>query len=161
VRFLTPFDPVVHDRGRFERLWGWSYRFEAYTPVAERQRGYYALPLLWRDRVIGWANVSVKDAKLEVELGYVSSHAPRERAYKHALEAEMHRMRSGGHSAGCLDPRCSSTERGAHWGNWGNPSSSGSHGALSDTHVWARGRPVNGVSRLPSRTRRTSRLAAR
>jgi hypothetical protein len=94
VRFLTPFDPVVHDRGRFERLWGWSYRFEAYTPVAERQRGYYALPLLWRDRVIGWANVSVKDAKLEVELGYVSSHAPRERAYKHALEAEMDRMRA-------------------------------------------------------------------
>ncbi len=34
VRLLTPFDPVVWDRWRFEMLWGWSYRFEAYTPSA-------------------------------------------------------------------------------------------------------------------------------
>jgi uncharacterized protein YcaQ len=46
VRLLAPFDPVVHDRARFEILWGWSYRFEAYTPVAKRKLGYYALPLL-------------------------------------------------------------------------------------------------------------------
>ena len=55
VRLLAPFDPVVHDRARFERLWGWEYRFEAYTPVRKRKLGYYALPLLWRDRVLGWA----------------------------------------------------------------------------------------------------------
>ena len=61
VRLLAPFDPVVWDRRRFEMLWGWAYRFEAYTPVPKRKLGYYALPLLWRDRVIGWANVSVKD----------------------------------------------------------------------------------------------------
>ena len=48
-----PFDPVVHDRTRFELLWGWTYRFEAYTPAPKRKRGYYALPLLWRDRAIG------------------------------------------------------------------------------------------------------------
>jgi len=36
VRLLTPFDPVVHDRARFELLWGWTYRFEAYTPVRKR-----------------------------------------------------------------------------------------------------------------------------
>jgi hypothetical protein len=53
VRLLTPFDPVVRDRARFELLWGWVYRFEAYTPVPKRRLGYYALPLLWRDRVIG------------------------------------------------------------------------------------------------------------
>ena len=57
VRLLTPFDPIVWDRDRFELLWGWTYRFEAYTPVAKRIRGYYALPLLWRDRVIGWGNL--------------------------------------------------------------------------------------------------------
>ena len=34
VRLLTPFDPVVWDRDRFELLWGWTYRFEAYTPPA-------------------------------------------------------------------------------------------------------------------------------
>ena len=54
VRLLTPFDPVVWDRDRFEMFWGWQYRFEAYVPAAKRRLGYYALPLLWRDRVIGW-----------------------------------------------------------------------------------------------------------
>ena len=61
MRLLAPFDPVVWDRRRFEILWGWAYRFEAYTPVPKRKLGYYALPLLWRDRVIGWANVSADD----------------------------------------------------------------------------------------------------
>ena len=51
VRLLAPFDPVVWDRRRFELFWGWAYRFEAYTPEAKRKLGYYALPLLWRDRV--------------------------------------------------------------------------------------------------------------
>ncbi len=59
VRFLAPFDPVVWDRRRFEHLWGWPYRFEAYTPSAKRIRGYYAMPLLWCDRVIGWANAGI------------------------------------------------------------------------------------------------------
>ena len=60
VRLLAPFDPVVWDRDRLELLWGWVYRFEAYTPAAKRKLGYYAMPLLWRDRVIGWGNLSVK-----------------------------------------------------------------------------------------------------
>jgi uncharacterized protein YcaQ len=60
VRLLAPFDPVVHDRTRFELFWGWVYRFEAYTPAPKRKLGYYALPLLWRDRVIGWGNLAVK-----------------------------------------------------------------------------------------------------
>ena len=36
VRFLAPFDPLVRDRDRFEHLWDWSYRFEAYIPAAKR-----------------------------------------------------------------------------------------------------------------------------
>ena len=71
VRFLAPFDPVVWDRRRFERLWGWTYRFEAYTPAARRQLGYYALPLLFGDRVIGWVNASVVGGALEVDTGFV------------------------------------------------------------------------------------------
>src|SRR5665213_3375461 len=57
VRLLTPFDPLVWDRNRFELLWNWQYRVEAYTPAPKRRLGYYALPLLWRDRVIGWGNL--------------------------------------------------------------------------------------------------------
>jgi len=75
VRLLAPFDPVVWDRRRFELLWGWAYRFEAYTPAAKRIRGYYAPPLLWRDHVIGWGNLSVQDGQLQTVLGYVSGQA--------------------------------------------------------------------------------------
>ena len=48
ARLLAPFDPVVWDRRRFELLWGWAYKFEAYTPAAKRTMGHYALPLLLR-----------------------------------------------------------------------------------------------------------------
>ena len=92
VRLLAPFDPLVHDRARFERLWGWTYRFEAYTPVPKRKLGYYAMPMLWREHVIGWANLSVKNGELHADLGYVDSNAPRERAFKRELESELHRM---------------------------------------------------------------------
>jgi hypothetical protein len=57
VRLLAPFDPVVWDRARFEALWGWAYRFEAYTPAARRKLGYCCR--CWRDRVVGWGNASV------------------------------------------------------------------------------------------------------
>jgi len=92
VRFLAPFDPVVHDRARFELLWNWEYRFEAYTPVAKRKLGYYAMPLLWRDRVVGWANASVKNGALECDIRYVVSQ-PRERVFKRELEGELDRLR--------------------------------------------------------------------
>lgn len=94
VRLLAPFDPVVWDRVRFEQLWGWEYRFEAYTPESKRQRGYYALPLLWRDRVIGWANVSVTNGVMTAECGYVAGRRPRERGFNAALESELARMRA-------------------------------------------------------------------
>jgi uncharacterized protein len=94
VRLLAPFDPVVRDRERLELLWGWVYRFEAYTPAHQRKLGYYALPLLWRERVIGWGNLSVKNGELTSEFGYVKSHPPRDRAFKRALEAELNRIRA-------------------------------------------------------------------
>ena len=93
VRLLTPFDPVVHDRQRFERLWGWRYRFEAYTPPSRRQLGYYALPLLWGDRVIGWGNLSVEGRELRSTFGYVDGRAPAEARFQEELGAELARMR--------------------------------------------------------------------
>ncbi len=93
VRLLAPFDPVVHDRSRFELFWGWVYRFEAYTPAPKRKLGYYALPLLWRDRVTGWCNLAVKDGNLTSDPGYVAGRPPLDRAFKVAFEAELERMR--------------------------------------------------------------------
>ena len=92
VRFLAPFDPVVWDRRRFELLWGWEYRFEAYTPAAKRKLGYYALPLLWRDRVIGWVNLPPGDRELQADVGYVAGRPPGDRGFKHQLLAELDRM---------------------------------------------------------------------
>ena len=92
VRLLAPFDPVVWDRRRFELLWGWAYRFEAYTPAAKRIRGYYALPMLWRDRVIGWGNLTVQDGKLQPAFGYAAGRAPGDRAFRAALDEELARM---------------------------------------------------------------------
>ena len=94
ARLLAPFDPIVWDRARFERFFGWPYRFEAYTPVARRKLGYYALPLLWRDRVVGWGNVALRDGSIAIDFGYVAGRPPRERAFKHALHAEIARMRA-------------------------------------------------------------------
>ena len=82
----------MHDRGRFEILWGWVYRFEAYTPASRRKLGYYALPLLWRDRVVGWGNCSNEAGRLQSSIGYVGS-PPRDRAFGRKLEAELDRFR--------------------------------------------------------------------
>jgi uncharacterized protein len=95
VRFLAPFDPVVWDRRRFEHVWGWRYRFEAYTPEALRQFGYYAMPLLWGDEVIGWVNVVARGERLDVEVGYAGSARPRAakgRDFRQAFDAEVARM---------------------------------------------------------------------
>ncbi len=106
VRWLAPFDPVVWDRARFEHLWGWPYRFEAYTPVGKRVRGYYAMPMLWGDRFIGWANVGRVGATaargamrapcagdLDVSIGYVHTR-PREPRLRRELDAEIERLAS-------------------------------------------------------------------
>jgi len=92
VRLLAPFDPIVWDRRRFEMLWGWPYRFEAYTPIAKRKFGYYALPLLWRDRVVGWSTAVVKEGRLRPQFGYVASRTPRDRTFKPALDEDLDRL---------------------------------------------------------------------
>jgi hypothetical protein len=84
----------VHDRQRFERLWGWRYRFEAYTPPAKRKLGYYALPLLWRDQVVRWANASVEAGQLKVACGYVDGRAPAEAGFTDELDSELERLRT-------------------------------------------------------------------
>jgi uncharacterized protein YcaQ len=57
-------------------------------------RGYYALPLLWQDQVIGWGNVSRVDGQMQVDLGYVTGKPPRGTAYLRALDEELDRLRA-------------------------------------------------------------------
>jgi uncharacterized protein YcaQ len=94
VRLLAPFDPLVWDRRRFEIFWNWTYRFEAYTPAPKRKLGYYALPLLWHERVIGWGNVSVVAGRLNAVFGYIDGHAPRNPGFRGGLDLELSRLRA-------------------------------------------------------------------
>ncbi len=92
MRFLAPFDPLVWDRRRFEHLWGWPYRFEAYTPPPKRRLGYYAMPLLWGSDVIGWVNCTQHaDGSLDVKAGFVGRKPGSD--FRLAFEAEVERLR--------------------------------------------------------------------
>ena len=91
VRFLTPFDPVAWDRRRFQLFWGWSYKIEAYVPASKRRMGHYAMPMLWRDRIPGWANLKVVDGRLQHDLGFVGAR-PRGPAFRRELDAALQHM---------------------------------------------------------------------
>jgi uncharacterized protein YcaQ len=53
MRLLSPFDPVIRDRARVTRLFGFDYRFEAFVPEPKRQYGYYVLPMLEGEHLVG------------------------------------------------------------------------------------------------------------
>jgi uncharacterized protein YcaQ len=95
LRIVSPFDPVIRDRKRCQRLFDFDYRIEVFVPESQRRYGYYIFPLLERNDFIGRINIKVdrdRDALLvlglwpEPTISWTQSRAQ-------ALDKELNRIR--------------------------------------------------------------------
>jgi uncharacterized protein len=88
---LSPFDNLICDRERTERLWGFHFRNEMYVPKDKRRYGYYVLPVLHGERLIGRvaARVDRRRRSLDIQGLYAEPHAPADEAARHGIATAL------------------------------------------------------------------------
>ncbi len=94
TRLLSPFDPVLRDRARCRRLFGFDYRFEAFVPEPARRHGYYVLPALEGDRLVGRVDPKLRrdEGVLHVRRVFWEPHARPTRARLKGLREAAERL---------------------------------------------------------------------
>ncbi|MEO3431157.1 crosslink repair DNA glycosylase YcaQ family protein [Pelagibius sp. CAU 1746] len=95
LRVLSPFDPLIRDRKRTERLFGFHYRIEVFVPAAKRKYGYYVFPLLEGERLIGRIDMKHERGRGELRVKglWLEPKVKLSAARKNRLEAELERQR--------------------------------------------------------------------
>jgi uncharacterized protein len=86
---LSPFDPVTRDRVRMEDLFEFEYILEMYKPAAKRRWGYFALPILYGDRLVGKLDATADRKAGRFFVDAVHEDAPFTRAMTRAVDAEI------------------------------------------------------------------------
>jgi uncharacterized protein YcaQ len=94
IRLLAPFDPILHDRKRTLRLFGFDYRFEAFVPAGQRRYGYYVLPILEGERFTGRLDPKFlrEEGRLEVRQVWWEPGVRQAKGRQAALEAAVERL---------------------------------------------------------------------
>jgi uncharacterized protein YcaQ len=90
---VSPFDPLIWERARTERLFGMSYRIEIYVPAAQRRYGYYVLPMLLGDQFAARVDLKAdrKTGELQIPAAWLEPTADEEETAA-ALATELHRL---------------------------------------------------------------------
>ncbi|MHA7970047.1 winged helix-turn-helix domain-containing protein [Rhizobium sp. CAU 1783] len=94
IRTLSPFDPLIRDRNRTERLFGFFYRIEIFVPEPKREYGYYVFPLLQSDRLIGRIDMKAdrRTGVLDVKRLWLEKGVKPSAGRLEKLEAELARI---------------------------------------------------------------------
>jgi uncharacterized protein YcaQ len=91
---LSPFDRLIHDRGRALELFDFEYLLEMYKPKAARRWGYFALPVLHHDRLVGKVDATADRKSLKLRVDAIHQDAPFTRAVAAAVDAELQDLAS-------------------------------------------------------------------
>ena len=94
IRLLSPFDPILRDRKRTLRLFGFDYRFEAFVPAPQRRWGYYVLPILEGERLVGRLDPKLRrdEGVLEIRQVWWEPGVRASKGRQAALEAAVERL---------------------------------------------------------------------